>query len=89
MIVSIAGMRYEVLRDETIADAGTVNHEKLEIVYRADLGFDQRNETILHEVMHALENAYGFQLPEQVVGQVARGVFAFMRDNPKFVKDLL
>lgn len=46
----------------------------------------QNQEALLHEIMHALEEEYGFEMNHDHLTLMARGIRLVMRENPKLVK---
>jgi Zn-dependent peptidase ImmA (M78 family) len=49
----------------------------------------QSKSTLLHEVIHGVEDMYGVELSEEQVTTVANGLYAFMLDNKDLVRDLI
>ncbi len=47
---------------------------------------ETRAETLLHECIHAVEDALGLDFEEAEVGVLSRGLFALLRDNPALVR---
>lgn len=45
-------------------------------------GDEQMLDTLLHELLHALEYAFALDLEERTVHSLATGLFALFRDNP-------
>jgi hypothetical protein len=50
---------------------------------------DDERETLLHEIMHALEVQMDAEIPEAKLRQLAVGLYAALKDNPKLVAYLL
>ena len=50
---------------------------------------ETEQETTLHEVMHAIEDAMGLDLDETVISQMSKGLIAVVKDNPSFVRYLM
>lgn len=42
-------------------------------------------DTLLHEVLHVVEEYMGMDVPEEVVLKFATGLLAVMKDNPSFM----
>jgi hypothetical protein len=47
---------------------------------------ETRAETLLHESLHALEEALALELGEDAILRFSRGIFALLRDNPALVR---
>ncbi len=60
-----------------------------EIVIKACLKPDSMRETLLHEVVHAIDEAMQIKLSEKQVTQLARGLFGVLCDSPELKKFLL
>ena len=50
---------------------------------------DDERETLLHEMLHALEVQMNAEIPEAKLRQLAVGLYAALKDNPKLVAYLL
>jgi hypothetical protein len=50
---------------------------------------DDERETLLHEVLHALEVQMHAHIPEDKLRQLAVGLYAAVKDNPRLVQYLL
>jgi hypothetical protein len=50
---------------------------------------DDERETLLHEILHALEVQMDAEIPEPKLRQLAVGLYAALKDNPKLVTYLL
>jgi hypothetical protein len=59
------------------------------IVVRDIDGMEERRESVLHELLHALEKATATPLEEEQVCRFGRGLFAILRDNPALVRWLM
>lgn len=45
-------------------------------------------EDLLHELIHAIENAFNLSLEEAVVQTIARSLWQIAQDNPEFIEYL-
>jgi len=45
-------------------------------------------DTVLHEVIHAIEHAMGLDLKEEEVEKLTTGLIAVIKDNPSFLRYL-
>ena len=54
------------------------------IHYADDLQLDEKSDTVLHEVIHAVDHQMDTDLTETQVRRIATGLCAVFKDNPKF-----
>lgn len=72
------------------AAPGFGRHDGKTLVIAIEEGQPLANEqdTMLHEVLHAVEDAMGMDVPEDVVEKFATGLLAVLKDNPGLVSYL-
>jgi hypothetical protein len=90
--VRVSGIDYPVIYRDFLHKEekyGECNLDKQLITIAPDMGIDRTLETILHESLHAIEEAGGFQISEKTLRGFSRGVYALLRDNPQFLKAVL
>lgn len=63
------------------------DRQRIEIAEGATLEVDQ--DTLLHEIFHAVDNYMGTGLTEEQVRGMATGVLAVLKDNPSLVRYLM
>lgn len=68
---------------------GLFDRSKKLIQIAAGQTHDDERETLLHEIMHALEVQMDAEIPEAKLRQLAVGLYAALKDNPKLVAYLL
>lgn len=68
---------------------GTCDTHNGLIVLDPRQGKGQMRDTLLHEVLHTIEQGWKLQLRENEVCRIAAGILSFMRDNPQAVKFLM
>lgn len=59
------------------------------IVVRNDQAPEYERDTVLHEVIHAVEDSMYLSLPERAIHLMATGLLQVLRANPKFVAYLM
>lgn len=69
--------------------SGFCDHHGGAIVVSDHLGPDRKAETVLHEIVHAAEDAVAAGLDEDQVNRIARVLYAVCRDNPSYMRGLL
>lgn len=94
--LSLIGKRHRVrwgvdgLKDDDGNDAyGLFDSSQKIISIAAGQTHDDERETVLHEILHALEVQMDAKIPERCVTQLAVGLYAALKDNPKLVTYLL
>lgn len=86
----ICGKRHRVCWDADIdGDCGLMEFKPLRISIGKGMAPDEERESLLHEVMHAVEWQQGLTLKEEQVRQLSVGVFETLRNNKKLVEYLL
>jgi Zn-dependent peptidase ImmA (M78 family) len=85
--VRVAGFDFavsiEAAEDFTDQLFGQVDYRKrsIRISNRADE--IRQRETLLHEILHAVDEAVDGDLNEHQISVISRGLFAVLRDNPE------
>ena len=71
-------------RAEHDGDDGYVNHDRGEMVIRPDMGICRQQETVMHEVMHAVWHMSGLPRKdsEEVVKRISPLLLDTLRRNP-------
>lgn len=87
--VRICGVDYAVV-DKTAAEMpnhwGEYHESLQELWIRDDCTDDNRANTILHEVLHAMSDVYGMDLKERQVFILANTLIGLCRDNPDYAQ---
>jgi hypothetical protein len=74
------------LTEELAADLmGECDTDKQVISVREGQPLEQEQDTLLHEVMHAVDEAMDAKMKETQVKKLATGLLAVLKDNPSFV----
>ena len=91
--LSILGYDYAVLLatddDEMDGYDGLHRSKRLEIIVRARLKDDAKRETLLHEILHAIDEAFDAEMSETQVLRLSRGLYAVCRENRDYFLRLL
>lgn len=91
--VWILGAEYDVVirDDDHFGEAyhGTYDSRHQQINLYANLPDTRMAETLLHEVVHALDDALDLGLEERQVQVLSRGLFTVLRDNRDFGEMLI
>lgn len=68
------------------AGMGAADHRTQSIQIAAGQGHEQERDTLLHEVIHAIDYALHADLEERQVHALSAGLLAVLRENPEFVE---
>jgi hypothetical protein len=85
--VRILGKRYSVERVDKSAivdDLGVCDFKALKILVVRDLHKDLEQDTLLHEVMHAVDEAMQLKMSERQICAMASGLLAVLKDDKGF-----
>lgn len=92
-VISILGKPHTV---ERIPDAplqggsvGAVNYSRQQIVLLEGMAPEYEADTLLHEIIHAIDATISTNLTEHQVHALAGGLFAVFRENPGLADRLL
>jgi hypothetical protein len=88
--MSPTGEAQTVEQDDNLRDRwGYVEHSRRRIVLRQSALPQDNRESLLHEVFHAIDDAFDLKLSESLVRRLARATFATLRDSPEYARWLL
>lgn len=83
--IRILGKRFRVRllaeRDMPRDMMGQVDCLRQEILLRSDVAFDEQADTLMHEVIHAIDYVLSLGLKEEQVHRLAAGICAVLADN--------
>lgn len=90
--VKVLGKRFTVqfLTAAPLDDGlnGECDSDKQQILIRDAQPLESEQDTLLHEVLHAIDEAMGLKMKEAQVKGAATGLLAVMKDNPSLVSYL-
>lgn len=88
--IRVIGKDVEVVEDsDALHDedrVGDYMEQRQRIRYSRNQTDDQLRDTVLHEVIHVVEQCMQLDLEEQQVAGLATGLYAVFRDNPEFIR---
>lgn len=94
--VKILFKKYTVCRDNNMRDDkgnllyGQIDHIEQLITLNEDAGLEQQKATLIHEMVHGLDELYGIGLKEKQVEKLGTALYMMVRDNPEmFAEDKL
>lgn len=94
MQIKIGYKNYEVEYKEKVYSEkpeelyGQINFSEDCIAIANKFSADQQRCTLLHEVIHGVDNDRGLALSEHQIEQLAIGLFQVIRENPQFVREV-
>lgn len=60
---------------------GQIHYNPEKILLNADSSEEQKKATLVHEIIHALDEMYGIGLKEKQVEKLGNGVYMLIKDN--------
>ena len=85
----VVGKRYAIQYLEDIGTQGDCNNQKQVIRVEKGNALEQEQDTVLHEILHAVDYAMQTKLKEAQVAALATGLLAVMKENPVLMEYLL
>lgn len=64
---------------------GECDSDKQQVLIRESQPLESEQDTVLHEILHAIDEAMGLKMKESQVKGTATGLLAVMKDNPSLV----
>lgn len=87
MKIDVLGYEYEVGRGYIPGDAtGIVDHKTGCIIIDDNLSPTMSAETVLHEVIHAIEYASRLEFEETEIWLLARGLYSVLKSNAQLLE---
>ena len=90
--VRVMGKVYSITyieNSDAIESNGVCKNDTLSILIADELPPDEERDTLLHEIVHAVDNQISIGLTEKKVRQIATGLMQVILDNPDVAKFLL
>lgn len=89
--VDFVALDHPGLRDspeDTEPGMGRQETDNQRIFIREGQPLESEQDTVLHEVIHCIEEMLGLDMTEEQVTKLAMGLLAAIKDNPSFVRYL-
>lgn len=87
--IKIVGKVYRVEKIEDLPDQGNCNNQKLQIMIQNGNALQQEQDTVLHEVLHAIDYSVQAKMNERQITVMASGLLSVMQENPQLMGYLL
>lgn len=83
--LDLLGKHWTIIIKKDSKNFGTCDHAKCKINLTPTQGEDNMKDTLLHEVVHALETEGQLKMSERQVRGISTLLLAALRQNPKLV----
>lgn len=85
--VKILCKEYEISEQENLHDEngdllGQIQYLPQEIILNSDAAEEQKQATLLHEIIHTLDEMYGIDPKEKQVEKLGNSLYMLQKDNP-------
>jgi len=87
--VRVLGAQYDIIEKKMKGAYGMHYFGKCMIQIAPGLAFDREREVLVHELVHAIDEAMQSKLSEDQVEKLGVGIYALLADNPELVKYLV
>jgi hypothetical protein len=87
--VKVLGAMYDIVEKKMKGAYGMHFFGKCRIQIAPGLAHDREREVLVHELVHAVDEAMQSQLSEDQVEKLGVGVYALLSDNPELVRYLV
>ena len=93
-IIKILSSKYRLFFTRNLKDKNSKLYGKASLDHAKIKIFDaypamRQNQTIVHEVLHAITDEVGIELPEMTIEKMGGGFYAFLIDNKKLIRKIL
>lgn len=88
-VIRVLGANYQVVSKKLRGAYGMHYFGKCLIQIAPDLAHDREREVLVHELVHAVDEAMQSKLSEEQVEKLGVGLYALLSDNPELVKYLV
>jgi len=68
---------------------GRCDMKEARILINSSIDKDMQGSTFMHEVMHMIADMNNIEISEQSIDGFALGITSFIRNNPKFINEII
>jgi Zn-dependent peptidase ImmA (M78 family) len=86
--LNVLGSYFAVRFTEDISEYGHYNYDRRTIAINSNHLLEVQQDTLGHELMHAIEDIHKLELGEEVVDKLGVSVVKVLRENPQLVEFL-
>ena len=87
-VIRLLGKKYRVVTTPHIDDCGNTEASKCTIWINVEIDEQQIRDTLLHEIIHAIDYEYHLKMEERQVHCMATSLLALFKENPTLSKFL-
>jgi hypothetical protein len=90
--VKVIGKTYSIDYMDKVDEEDNLGEHDIttqKIKIRKEQHFEALRDTVMHEVMHAIDEQMSLKLKESQVHALASGLLQLIRENPKFLRFLM
>lgn len=69
------------LAEDTAERYGEIDFDNLVININSQVSKEEQKNTLIHEVLHGIENMYGIDLGEDKVDRLSNALYTVLKDN--------
>lgn len=85
--VTVLGKTYTIegatINDKSSGECDSIKqHIKIDMEWHSDM----QQDTLLHEIVHAIDDQLNLKMGERRVNNMATGILAVMKDNPQICR---
>jgi hypothetical protein len=93
-LVRILGIDYQIMPEGHIIDGlnilrGRIIYSPATIEIDTKCSKDVQYETLMHEVVHAVDTHYDLGFEENTVEKMGQAMYCFMKNNPKLLLEIV
>lgn len=92
-VLKISGKNYSIeerpAHDMQLQGGGYILYRTQEIIVLKTAHREDKLDTVLHEAIHAIDYNGQLELSERQVHALASALYAFIRENPEFIQEIL
>jgi hypothetical protein len=86
-LIDILGKIYKIkfLKDSKFEEQeyGLIDFNSMEILVNIEKGLDHQKDTVIHEILHGIDEELGLHLSEKQVRNLGCGIFQVLKTNKK------
>lgn len=86
--LNVLGSYFTIRFTEDISEYGHYNYDRRTIAINSNHLLEVQQDTLGHELMHAIEDIHKLELGEDVVDKLGVSVVKLLRENPQLVEFL-
>lgn len=90
--VKILYKEYKIVQQENLHSDGDdlygqTQYQSEKIILNAESTEEQKKATLIHELLHGLDELYYIGLKEKQVGKLGNAIYMMVKDNPRLFEE--